>query len=104
MDYIKKHPVLSETKLIAYGQSIGGAVSIDIVARNEDKFAGLMIENTFLSLVNSCHFVIKTYSFVRKLKPMLLKRSDHFFFFFLTTNKKNPFPAQGDPPCAAHDQ
>ncbi|KAF9314531.1 hypothetical protein BG003_004079 [Podila horticola] len=50
LDYIKKHPVLSETKLIAYGQSIGGAVSIDIVARNEDKFAGLMIENTFLSL------------------------------------------------------
>ncbi|KAF9385156.1 hypothetical protein CPB97_005103 [Podila verticillata] len=50
LDYIKKHPVLSETKLIAYGQSIGGAVSIDIVARNEDQFAGLMIENTFLSL------------------------------------------------------
>ncbi|KAI1315624.1 hypothetical protein EDD11_000576 [Mortierella claussenii] len=50
LDYIKKHPMLSETKLIAYGQSIGGAVSIDIVARNEDKFSGLIIENTFLSL------------------------------------------------------
>ncbi|KAK3805946.1 MAG: alpha/beta-hydrolase [Linnemannia elongata] len=50
LDFIKKHPVISETKLIAYGQSIGGAVSIDIVARNEDKFSGLIIENTFLSL------------------------------------------------------
>ncbi|KAF9109353.1 hypothetical protein BGX27_007700 [Mortierella sp. AM989] len=50
LDYIKKDPVLSETKLIAYGQSIGGAVSIDIVARNEDMFSGLIVENTFLSL------------------------------------------------------
>jgi hypothetical protein len=28
-------------------------VSIDIVARNEDKFSGLIIENTFLSLVST---------------------------------------------------
>jgi len=27
-------------------------VSIDIVARNEDKFSGLIVENTFLSLVS----------------------------------------------------
>ncbi|KAF9910369.1 hypothetical protein BX616_010877 [Lobosporangium transversale] len=50
LDYIKKHPVIAETKLIAYGQSIGGAVSIDIVANNEEAFSGLIIENTFLSL------------------------------------------------------
>ncbi|KAF9349349.1 hypothetical protein BGX34_001847 [Mortierella sp. NVP85] len=50
LDYIRNHPVLKETKLIAYGQSIGGAVSIDIVARNEELFSGLIIENTFLSI------------------------------------------------------
>ncbi|KAG0235096.1 hypothetical protein BGW42_005889 [Actinomortierella wolfii] len=50
LDYIKNHDILSQTKLIAYGQSIGGAVAIDIVARNEDDFAGLIVENTFLSL------------------------------------------------------
>ncbi|KAF9426980.1 hypothetical protein BGZ94_005704 [Podila epigama] len=50
LDYIKEHPVISDTKLVAYGQSIGGAVSIDIVARNEEKFSGLIVENTFLSL------------------------------------------------------
>ncbi|KAG0013707.1 hypothetical protein BGZ82_002055 [Podila clonocystis] len=50
LDFIKKHPVIADTKLVAYGQSIGGAVSIDVVARNEDKFSGLIIENTFLSL------------------------------------------------------
>ncbi|KAF9108213.1 hypothetical protein BGX27_008423 [Mortierella sp. AM989] len=51
LDYVKKHPVIGDTKLVAYGQSIGGSVSIDIVARNEDKFSGLIVENTFLSLI-----------------------------------------------------
>ncbi|KAF9436609.1 bem46 protein, variant, partial [Entomortierella beljakovae] len=50
LDYIKDHPVIGKTKLVAYGQSIGGAVSIDIVAKNESKFSGLIVENTFLSL------------------------------------------------------
>ncbi|KAF9160775.1 hypothetical protein DFQ27_004791 [Actinomortierella ambigua] len=50
LSYIKNHQVLGQTKLIAYGQSIGGAVAIDIVARNEDNFSGLIVENTFLSL------------------------------------------------------
>lgn len=51
MEYIIQHPVLGKTPLIAYGQSIGGAVAINLVSRNEDKFSGLIIENTFLSMV-----------------------------------------------------
>ena len=39
-----------DCKLIAYGQSIGGAVAIDLVSRNQDKFSGLIVENTFTSL------------------------------------------------------
>ncbi|KAI9033574.1 Alpha/Beta hydrolase protein [Phycomyces nitens] len=50
LDYVKTHPILRHTRLVAYGQSIGGAVAIDLVSRNEDSFSGLMIENTFLSL------------------------------------------------------
>ncbi|KAI7903947.1 Alpha/Beta hydrolase protein [Cokeromyces recurvatus] len=50
LDYIREHTILKNTPLIAYGQSIGGAVAIDLVARNENSFSGLMIENTFLSL------------------------------------------------------
>ncbi|CAO3606902.1 unnamed protein product [Cunninghamella echinulata] len=50
LDYVKEHPILKDTKLIAYGQSIGGAVAIDLVSRNENSFSGLMIENTFLSI------------------------------------------------------
>lgn len=48
---MQSHPVLKDTRLVAYGQSIGGAVAIDIVSHNEEAFSGLIIENTFLSLV-----------------------------------------------------
>lgn len=37
-------------RIIVYGQSIGGAVAIDLVARNQSKIAGLIVENTFRSL------------------------------------------------------
>ncbi|OBZ90188.1 Protein bem46 [Choanephora cucurbitarum] len=50
LDFVREHPILKDTPLVAYGQSIGGAVAIDLVSRNEDSFSGLMIENTFLSL------------------------------------------------------
>ncbi|KAI8393543.1 Alpha/Beta hydrolase protein [Radiomyces spectabilis] len=50
LDFVKNHPILKDTRLIAYGQSIGGAVAIDLVSRNEDVFSGLILENTFLSL------------------------------------------------------
>lgn len=50
LNYIKTHPKLKSTKLVAYGQSIGGAVAINLVATNEDDFSGLIVENTFLSI------------------------------------------------------
>ncbi|KAI9318216.1 Alpha/Beta hydrolase protein [Dichotomocladium elegans] len=50
LDYIQHHPILRHTKLVAYGQGLGGAVAVNLVAKNEDKFEGLIIENTFLSV------------------------------------------------------
>ncbi|KAG0198162.1 hypothetical protein BGX28_008389 [Mortierella sp. GBA30] len=66
LDYVKGHPVIADTKLVAYGQSIGGAVSIDIVAKNEDQFSGLILENTFLS--------------IRKVIPSVLPVLSHVTF------------------------
>lgn len=51
LDFVRGHYILKDTPLVAYGQSIGGAVAIDLVSRNEDSFSGLIVENTFLSLV-----------------------------------------------------
>ncbi|KAI9261579.1 Alpha/Beta hydrolase protein [Phascolomyces articulosus] len=66
LDYVQAHPILKKTLLIAYGQSIGGAVAIDLVSRNEDCFSGLIVENTFLS--------------VPKLIPHVLPVLKHFTF------------------------
>ncbi|EIN04741.1 alpha/beta-hydrolase [Punctularia strigosozonata HHB-11173 SS5] len=50
LDYILHHDVLSRTPLILYGQSIGGAVAIDLASRNPTAIRALVLENTFLSL------------------------------------------------------
>ncbi|PJF19942.1 hypothetical protein PSACC_00244 [Paramicrosporidium saccamoebae] len=41
---------VDKKRIIVYGQSIGGAVAIDLTARNQSKVAALMVENTFRSL------------------------------------------------------
>lgn len=50
LDFIKSDSYLSKTPLILYGQSIGGAVTIDLASRNPDSITALILENTFLSL------------------------------------------------------
>jgi fermentation-respiration switch protein FrsA (DUF1100 family) len=56
LDYILSHPKLEKTPIFLYGQSIGGAVAIDLAARNVQRLKGLIIENTFLSLVRPLSF------------------------------------------------
>ncbi|KAJ3069962.1 hypothetical protein HDU98_006978 [Podochytrium sp. JEL0797] len=50
LDWISNHEELGKTKIIVYGQSIGGAVAIDLAARNPERIVAVMIENTFLTL------------------------------------------------------
>ncbi|KAH9916739.1 alpha/beta-hydrolase [Epithele typhae] len=50
LDHILHHPQLSRTPIFLYGQSIGGAVAIDLATRNKHIMRGLILENTFLSL------------------------------------------------------
>ncbi|KAF8586783.1 alpha/beta-hydrolase [Ramaria rubella] len=57
LDYLTSHPILSPTKggasgskIFLYGQSIGGAVAVDLAARNPQSITGLILENTFLSI------------------------------------------------------
>ncbi|ORY82482.1 BEM46 family protein [Protomyces lactucae-debilis] len=52
MAYILSHPQMSKTPIFVYGQSIGGAVSIYVTAKNQSKVAGLILENTFLSIAS----------------------------------------------------
>ncbi|KAB8210186.1 Alpha/beta hydrolase family protein [Aspergillus parasiticus SU-1] len=52
LDYIRQRAETSNNKVIVYGQSLGGAVAINLVAENQDKgdIGGLILENTFLSI------------------------------------------------------
>ncbi|KAH9987854.1 Alpha/Beta hydrolase protein [Russula vinacea] len=50
LDYVHAHPQLAKTPVILYGQSIGGAVAIDLAYRNPKAITALVIENTFMSL------------------------------------------------------
>jgi fermentation-respiration switch protein FrsA (DUF1100 family) len=52
LDYVRQRADMCDTKIIVYGQSLGGAVAINLVARNQKKgvIACLILENTFLSI------------------------------------------------------
>ena len=52
LDYIRQRHELRDTKVVIYGQSIGGAVAIGLAARNlrEGDISGIILENTFTSI------------------------------------------------------
>lgn len=52
LDYLKERQETNDHHVVVYGQSLGGAVSINLVAKNQhDGFiSGLILENTFLSM------------------------------------------------------
>lgn len=56
LDYVLEKDSLKGQKIFIFGQSIGGAVAIHLTATNQGKVDGLIIENTFLSLV--CSYVL----------------------------------------------
>uniref|UniRef100_D8Q1C7 AB hydrolase-1 domain-containing protein n=1 Tax=Schizophyllum commune (strain H4-8 / FGSC 9210) TaxID=578458 RepID=D8Q1C7_SCHCM len=55
LDFVLNDDRLKHTRVILYGLSLGGAVAIDLASRNSDRIAGLIIENTFLSLPAVVH-------------------------------------------------
>ncbi|WVQ72842.1 hypothetical protein IAR50_002403 [Cryptococcus sp. DSM 104548] len=50
MKYVQTHPILGDTKIILYGQSLGGAACLYAGSKNKDIISGLILENTFFSL------------------------------------------------------
>lgn len=81
LDFVRSHPLLKSTKLVCmprflpqtvnngfpqifFGQSIGGAVTIDLASRNPEAVSGVIVENTFLSIVSSLSSTALTRSVV----------------------------------------
>ncbi len=52
LDYIRQQAETQSGKIIVYGQSLGGAVAIQLVAKNQEAgdVLGLILENTFTSI------------------------------------------------------
>lgn len=52
LDYLRERAETRDTQIVVYGQSIGGAVTIQLVAKNQHSgaIAGVILENTFLSM------------------------------------------------------
>jgi hypothetical protein len=51
-DYIRQRSETRDNHIVIYGQSLGGAVSVQLVTKNQndEKLIGLVLENTFLSM------------------------------------------------------
>ncbi|KIN03877.1 hypothetical protein OIDMADRAFT_118628, partial [Oidiodendron maius Zn] len=51
-DYLRKRAETRDHDIVIYGQSLGGAVAVQLAAKNQDdaKLIGLVLENTFLSM------------------------------------------------------
>lgn len=54
LDWIRNDKETKGNRIVVYGQSLGGAVAIQLVARNQeaDDVVGLILENTFTSMRN----------------------------------------------------
>ena len=52
LDYIRQHEETKGGKITVYGQSLGGAVAIQLVAKNQEAgdIVGLILENTFTTI------------------------------------------------------
>lgn len=50
LEFVQQHPSTSSTSVILYGQSIGGAVCIDLAKNHADAIHALILENTFTSI------------------------------------------------------
>ena len=62
LDYIRQNKRTQGGKIIVYGQSLGGAVGIQLVAKNQEAgdIAGLILENTFTSMKKLIPRCVKT--------------------------------------------
>jgi alpha-beta hydrolase superfamily lysophospholipase len=62
--------VLGSSPLVVFGRSIGGAVGVHVARFNQDKLAGMIVENTFTNLEAMAGVI---YPLLAPLLPLLLK-------------------------------
>lgn len=78
LDYIRQREDLKKNKIVVYGQSLGGAVSIELVAKNKGTgdIKGLILENTFLSIAKMIPSVMPAAKYLTPLCHEYWKSED----------------------------
>ena len=79
LDYIRQRDDLKNNKIVIYGQSLGGAVSIDLVAKNRGTgdIKALILENTFLSIAKMIPSVMPAAKYLTPLCHEYWKSEEH---------------------------
>lgn len=66
LEFVSKHPKLSSSPIFLFGRSLGGAVSVALAHRHPDLVAGIVLENTFLSISTMVDILMPWLSWIKK--------------------------------------
>lgn len=58
IEFALKHPALTNSKIILFGRSLGGAVSFALAERYSAQVSGIIVENTFTSISDMVDVVL----------------------------------------------
>lgn len=70
LKYCIKHPRLTNSKMVLFGRSLGGAVAISLAQRYPSLVAGVIVENTFLSVGDMVDVLMP---FLKHIRRFVLK-------------------------------
>lgn len=58
LEYLHNRSDIAHNKIFVFGRSLGGAVAIDLAARNPEHLAALVVENSFTSVPDMVDIVL----------------------------------------------
>ena len=82
IDHLLARSDVNKEKIIAFGQSIGGAVVIDLALKYNDKLFAFIVENTFTSLPDIGRDLFSNIPGVTFLPDLIFKNQVKYSFFF----------------------
>ena len=71
--YLTTRADIDATKVVVFGRSLGGAVGASLASTRSDKLAGLVLENTFISVAALAQKLFFLLKFLGPLVPLLIK-------------------------------
>ena len=81
IDYLLSRSDVNKDKIIAFGQSIGGAVVIDLALKYNDKLFAFIVENTFTSLPDIGRDLFSNIPGVTLLPDLIFKNQVKYFLY-----------------------